>query len=228
MKCLNCGEEFEGNFCPACGQKASTTKLSFLSLVTNIIYGFTTVDRGIFHNVYYLTINPNKIINGYLEGRRKNVFNPISYAIIMVSLYLLLEPLLIGTNDIDSTSDEALYSFGYRVGAFINSYFKFFWLTTIVPMSLIAWAFFQSRNFVEHLAVHSFIVGHSSLIATIGLLFGYHFIHNPFVYVIMYVMAFLAYRKYGHPLVIILYSLLSITIGAITPILIAIIFILNS
>ena len=27
-KCLSCGHEYEGNFCPNCGQKADTVRLS--------------------------------------------------------------------------------------------------------------------------------------------------------------------------------------------------------
>lgn len=228
MICLNCDKEFEGNFCPNCGQKSSAKKLTFKTLISNIIYGFTTIDRGILFNVFYLTIRPGKTINDYLNGKRKNIFNPISYAILMVSLYLLVETFInVPSKDASQVEDTAAYSFAYKVGKNLRAYFKYIWLFSIIPMSLFSRLFFSKRNFIEHMAIHSFSLGHGSILAFLGILFfKVPFISNPFVFLVMLIILFSTYRKYEHTGLVFLSSLFIVAIGAITPLLISAIMVL--
>ncbi len=221
MQCLNCKEEFEGKFCPNCGQKANTTNLSFGTLVTDVVNGFTTIDRGIFFNIYHLTVAPGRMINEYLDGKRKGVFNPISYAILIVSVYLLVESFVDWPSKNADNVEKATYSFGLAIGRNIRDYFKFVWLFSIVPMSLVSRAFFSKRNTVEHMAVHSFSIGHATIAAIIGLFFKVPIVTNVFVLIVMIIVTFSAYRKYEHIAISFASTLFIVIIGAITPVLIA-------
>lgn len=44
-KCLNCGTEFSGNFCPECVQSADTKRLSFRRAITETIPDIYNLDN---------------------------------------------------------------------------------------------------------------------------------------------------------------------------------------
>ena len=47
------------------------------------------MEKGFLFNLKTLFVDPHKIVSEYISGRRKNIYNPISYLIITVTLYLI-------------------------------------------------------------------------------------------------------------------------------------------
>ncbi len=92
--CLNCGEPLRGAFCAACGQAATVQRLTTVSLVAQLFKVFTNLDRGLFHTAFALTTHPGKTIAEYVLGRRITLYNPISYLLLVVGLWLLFVNLL--------------------------------------------------------------------------------------------------------------------------------------
>jgi hypothetical protein len=81
--CLNCGTELmdHQNFCPDCGQKTDTPRISFLYLAKEFWAVFAHADKGLFNLVKRLAVNPGRVAIDYVEGRRKRYFNPFGFLI---------------------------------------------------------------------------------------------------------------------------------------------------
>jgi uncharacterized protein DUF3667/zinc ribbon protein len=89
--CLNCGSPLEesARFCPACGQKTDTHRLTVSHILHDFFHAFTHADKGIFHLLGQLAINPGLVAREYIAGKRKKYFNPFTFFLILMSLFVL-------------------------------------------------------------------------------------------------------------------------------------------
>lgn len=55
-----------------------------------MLIDLTDLDRGFLNNLKALTLRPKETVIGYLKGRRVNVYPPLQYAIIGVTLLTLV------------------------------------------------------------------------------------------------------------------------------------------
>ncbi|MDO4949779.1 MAG: DUF3667 domain-containing protein [Bacteroidales bacterium] len=90
MKCLNCDTTYEGNFCPKCGQKASTARFlpkeMLLSVVTSLIGG----DNKLFITCKGLLTRPGHMVREYLLGKRVSYYAPIPSLLFLVAVYAIV------------------------------------------------------------------------------------------------------------------------------------------
>lgn len=86
-KCLNCGNEFSGDFCPLCGQKADVTRIGTRSLWKDLLNGFTNIDNRFFRTAFCLVVNPGRLILNYLKGKRTDYFRPFQMLFILAAVY---------------------------------------------------------------------------------------------------------------------------------------------
>ncbi len=183
MKCINCDFEHDSKFCPNCGERAEVRKITFKSIFSEAFSTLTDMDRGFLFNVKNLFLNPNKTVTDYIKGRRKNIFNPLSYLLVIISIYLVLDSLIIVKSDVDRV-DSATYSIGYEAGKFITLYFKYFWISSVLWLSISTKLLFGKYNFAEHMAINSFVIAQSTLIGLIVFVFSkYGLMFNPLVYI---------------------------------------------
>ncbi|WP_445012636.1 DUF3667 domain-containing protein [Aquimarina mycalae] len=173
------------------------------------------MDKGFLFNLKYLIIAPKKTILNYIQGKRKRLFNPISYAIITITIYLIIQSQLgisnISSSDQIERSNPELYSLSYKTGQIIAQYSKFFWLLNILFLSLFTRLFFKRFNFFEHLAINSLIVGHSTLF---GIMF-YVFksvppIFNPIIFFYILFLLYMVFYTKGNRFEIIVASIFSV------------------
>jgi hypothetical protein len=189
MICISCNHEHNEKFCPNCGEKTGTPTITFASTIETTFATITNMDKGFLYNLKNLTTRPKATIEEYLKGKRKGIFNPISFLIISITVYLVVESLLkvnyIATeNQVKVLKDHTSYKIGASGGSFIKDYLKFFWIFSVIPLSLLTKLFFKRFNFAEHITINSFVLGQVTLI--IGLLsffiFRYSILFNPFIY----------------------------------------------
>ncbi|MDO4496405.1 MAG: DUF3667 domain-containing protein [Bacteroidales bacterium] len=88
--CLNCGKEFEGSFCPNCGQAARVQRITGQSLVKQIISSVLNFEANIPRTLIDLFYRPGYLIADYLTGKRKDYSNPFSTLLLLVAAYLFL------------------------------------------------------------------------------------------------------------------------------------------
>ena len=92
-KCLNCGTEFEGKFCPECGQSAETGRFTMKFICENLLAAFISKDGGIWFTLKNLFTRPGAMIVEILNGKRRRYFSPFPMLIFALTVYILLASL---------------------------------------------------------------------------------------------------------------------------------------
>lgn len=90
IKCLNCGTEFEGNFCPECGQRADTGRFTVRFIFQNFIQGILSNDGGVWFTLKNLFIRPGQMMVDIINGKRKSYFSPFPMLFLTLSLYVII------------------------------------------------------------------------------------------------------------------------------------------
>ena len=96
--CLYCTHNFEGNFCPQCGEKVyKESDKKVWRLLSEGLHVVTHFEGTFFTTIRYLFTRPGKISELYCAGIRKSLFKPVSLFFLLIILYLLF-PLFDGLN----------------------------------------------------------------------------------------------------------------------------------
>lgn len=90
IHCLNCGKEFEGNFCPECGQSADTGRFTLKFIWENLLAAFLSKDGGIWFTLKNLFTRPGAMIVDILNGKRRKYFSPFPMLFCTLTLYALI------------------------------------------------------------------------------------------------------------------------------------------
>ena len=93
IRCLNCGAEFEGDFCPKCGQSAETGRFTMKFILENLLAAFISKDGGIWFTLKNLFTRPGAMIVEILNGKRRRYFSPFPMLIFALTVYILLASL---------------------------------------------------------------------------------------------------------------------------------------
>ncbi len=89
-KCLNCGTEFKGKFCPECGQSADTGRFTMRFIIENLLAAFLSKDGGIWFTLKSLFTRPGAMIVDILNGKRRKYFSPFPMLFCSLTLYILV------------------------------------------------------------------------------------------------------------------------------------------
>ena len=96
--CYNCRKEFEGDFCPACGQKSSVGRVNWGSVWEEVKKLGVNADSAL-PTIANLLWRPGHLISDYTGGRRKVCVSPVSLLLlvaVVVSLILKLTGVSLG------------------------------------------------------------------------------------------------------------------------------------
>ena len=88
--CNNCGNDFTGNFCPICSQKAGMGRIGWLSVHQGVmdIWGLGT--RSLLYSIWQLLLRPGHIISDYIDGKRQVSFPPVKMLFIVAVIYSMV------------------------------------------------------------------------------------------------------------------------------------------
>ncbi len=136
ITCKNCDHKYKGKFCHNCGQKAATHAIDFKFVVHEVPHSAFHVDKGIFFTIKGLSTRPAQTIRDYIDGKRINHFPPLTYVILMATLYVFIKGL-------------ELY-FGYdeiKKGNEIISKYRLQQFLSLIPTySFVYWIFFKKNS----------------------------------------------------------------------------------
>jgi hypothetical protein len=104
MECKNCGFEFEGNFCPNCGQRPNSGRIVLRDSLRDIADHWIGIDNPFFRTMKELLVRPGKMIKDYIGGKRKSYTQPFRYFIFILAFYLIFRQ-LIGFDPIEAFSE---------------------------------------------------------------------------------------------------------------------------
>ena len=88
--CANCGHEYQGNFCPACGQKATAGRITWDTVRGGVMDVWGLGSRSLVRSLWNLIVRPGRFINDYINGKWQVSFPPVKMLVIVaVSLYFI-------------------------------------------------------------------------------------------------------------------------------------------
>ena len=89
-KCLNCDTEFEGNFCPECGQRADTGRFTVRFIFEILLKAILSNDGGVWITLKSLFTHPGQMMVDIINGKRKSYFSPFPMLFLTLSLYVII------------------------------------------------------------------------------------------------------------------------------------------
>ncbi|MBO6572390.1 MAG: DUF3667 domain-containing protein [Balneola sp.] len=167
LVCNNCRTEFEGNFCPNCGQRSNSGRIVFRESVRDVLEHYFDFDAPLIRTVKGLITNPGKLIREYIAGRRKSYSHPFRYFIFVLAIYLILKSFLDfdpiqmvsdlrGVEQVPSPDTTIAKASNY-FSNHINAFLLIFALTIALFSKLFN---FRSKvYFVEYLTLGFFVIG---------------------------------------------------------------------
>ena len=88
--CANCGCEFEGSFCPKCGQDASVGRVSWKSVWEEIKGRLGWDKESKVSTLARLLWRPGRLIGDYIDGRKKSCDSPLSVLFLVAAVVALI------------------------------------------------------------------------------------------------------------------------------------------
>lgn len=88
-ECVNCGAHYRGNFCPACGQAATTRRFVVRDMLHSVFATLVAGDNVFFRTAGALLLRPGYMVRDYLYGRRARYFKPVQMLVRLVAVFVL-------------------------------------------------------------------------------------------------------------------------------------------
>lgn len=170
--CINCNQEVNTAYCPACGQRNPVKKINMVNMWSDFaarIYGFD----GMFpRTLRDLTIRPGDVAREYIKGVRVKYYGPLGYFFLTLTIYLLVASWLdvdllaftMQTNPSDvSEQGDGVQEMVREITSWtienMRSVSFFITLFTV----FFTWLFFKKSkfNFVETGSLVFFVTGHT-------------------------------------------------------------------
>lgn len=207
MTCKNCNEIIDGNFCSNCGQSTKIERINLANFLQELSESIFQIDRGFFYTLKKLFIRPGHSIRAYLQGKRKNHFKPITYALFLSTVYFLVSQLtgtptfigdfLEGFARADSEAATAIQQI--KVITWFADNYAYTVLMLLPVYSLASFITFKksSYNYLEHFVLNTYITGQQAIIYTIAAVFNLWFEYNDFiVFITLAISFFYAFRVF--------------------------------
>lgn len=181
--CLNCEKALSMavNFCPHCGQKANTHKLSLHDIIHDVIHYVTHADRSIFSLIRKLAIQPGLVAREYVGGKRQSYMKPLNFFLIVAGIIVFVTGLFYTPNDARSRQVEAaaaqvqnpesrqqLLAMAERMRLVNKITGKYSNVINMIATPLLAvffWFFYRRRyNYIECLVANMYFTGFITLV----------------------------------------------------------------
>ena len=113
-RCINCGSDFVGNFCPICSQREGMGPITWKSVAQSIGELWGLHNRSLLYSLMQLFLRPGYFIGDYISGKRQVTFPPVKMLAIIALLglfvdYLTGDPISgMFNNDFDFAGDKML------------------------------------------------------------------------------------------------------------------------
>lgn len=90
-QCLNCNETVSQHFCPNCGQKTNTHRITLEHFIKqDILHGVWHFEKGILFTLKEALLRPGKAALDYISGKRIRYYNVFYLTLLLIGLNILL------------------------------------------------------------------------------------------------------------------------------------------
>ena len=159
MNCKNCSVEFEGNYCPNCGQNAGVKRFTYSYFLKETFFSSLDIEHGFTYSIKVLFHRPGNAIRDYLQGKRLSLIVPGKYLILMgaISTFLAVQYEIFKVPEI---SEKFIWL--PDVSGFFEFAAQYTTVTNIVTIPIFAffsWIIFKNKgfNYAENTILNIFI-----------------------------------------------------------------------
>lgn len=174
--CKSCNHTFFGKYCNYCGQESSTGRLDAHFLFHEFQHSIFHFDKGIFHTIKELFINPGRFLRGYIEGKRAGHFKPFAFLIVLSGIYAFVAHYAEHADLINFHEANANIASKIRMmNVWNNQHYIISALSGLPLAALISFFYYKkfNLNFIEHLVINAYLSGQKIIINLVGLIFLY-------------------------------------------------------
>lgn len=204
--CLNCNKELTDKFCPGCGQKADTHRITFRNFIFHdLMHGTFHIDKGMLFTARQSLMRPGKAALEYISGKRKRYYNVFYLILITFGLMLFFRHMGDLFYDYPETpADTAHFNAASRqANAIIDKQGKFITLLFVPFAALNSFILFRRKklNLSEHAIVSGMVLLGILLWSTFGNIFFYFhrlFFLSDMAASILVAAVIFAYVAYGY------------------------------
>jgi hypothetical protein len=166
--CKNCNHQLKEKFCGNCGQSADTHAMNFHFLWHDIQHGLFHFDKGILYTTKQLFIKPGKTIREFIEGRRVRHFRPISFVLLLATVYGFLYKYF----HINTVAEFALNKNKHLVETVNNWLASHYAISTLITIPIYALSTYiifkkQGYNYIENFILNAYIAGQKLVVMLI-------------------------------------------------------------
>jgi hypothetical protein len=176
MTCRNCEKEFEGKYCPACGQKSKTGRITVRQVINDLRDQVIHFDRGFLYTIRELATRPGHSMREYLEGKRVKHVKPIRFLVwataiaFLANHYLGFQERLLDKLDAEQKGGAHSRAMGQKILDFASAHPSLLMLMTIPTLALVGFLFFRKQryNYAEMFTVNSFLMAEMNLLGILS------------------------------------------------------------
>ncbi len=178
MKCKNCSELLTSktNYCPECGAKVITHRLTLRYLLSEIYHAFFSIDSNKPVRTFVdLLKKPEEVIGGYIDGVRKKYIHAFGYFTIAVTLssifyfiFLKFFPETLDGMLLFQNKDAAEMELGRTIYRSVFEYQTLMFFAFVPLLALLSWIVFLNKkkyNYAEHLIINLYCYSQASIIS---------------------------------------------------------------
>ena len=108
-RCACCNYEFEGNYCPVCGQRAGESRITWQSLWKNVIMLWGMDSHSMPYSLWQLLWRPGYFIGEYISGHRQVSYPPVKMLFILAVFYVIIRQILGFETEFATTSANNIF-----------------------------------------------------------------------------------------------------------------------
>lgn len=176
-ECPTCHTQFQGNYCPRCGQSARIGRYSFKAAFLLFLDVWGVGNRGMFRTLRDLLLRPGYMIRDYLSGMQMAYFPPFKMLFLLTALSLIVaHGVNIKGKTMEDQQQEILSSVHQTQGEgadvvnnmannYVNWIFELqerfpnsFTLLTVLLLTSFYYIFFRKAKTVDHLRFSEFLI----------------------------------------------------------------------
>lgn len=169
--CKNCGFEINNFvFCPECGAKKITKRITFKNLTQEFSDRFLNLDNSFIRTFVHLFTKPKDVIDGFINGLRKRYINVFSYfaiSLTIASLYTFIlkkymedifAKTMVSEEQLEVSKIASDISFEYQ------SVTSFLTIPILALISRLVFLNYKKYNLTEHLVIHLYAYSHITMV----------------------------------------------------------------
>ena len=169
--CKNCGYEINNfTYCPNCGAKKITKRITFKNLTQEFSDRFLNLDNSVIRTFVHLFSKPKDVIDGFINGLRKryvNVFSYFAISLTIASLYTFIlrkykndifSKVMVSEAQMEVSKVASDISFEYQ------SIISFLTIPVLALVSRLVFFNYKKYNLTEHLVIHLYAYSHITMV----------------------------------------------------------------